>query len=371
MLHNNIQLNVPVRRLTMKTLCIKLTLLLLSLTVVFAPANVMAEKPKFTIAKSIYAGWMPWYYAKSSGIMKKWADKYNIEVDLVHMDYIPSIEAYVAGKAAGCVMTNMEVLDMPAASGIDSTVLILGDYSNGNDAILTRDNITAKNIKGQEVYLVELSVSHYLLARFLEKSGLKEKQVKLVNTSDSDIGPAFIANKNQKVVVTWNPIVMKIEQNPGIKKIFTSADIPGHILDLMVVRTDVLKKHPELGKALVGAWYEVMSLMSKRTDEANRAIAQMAEFAGSSITEYKNQLKTTAMFYTPQSASDYTEGQEIKKNMDSVRHFCFKHGLFGEGAESVDIVGILYPDKTVQGNAKNIKLRFDSSYTKMAAQGKL
>ena len=268
-------------------------------------------------------------------------------------------------------MTNMEALDMPVASGIDSTVLILGDYSNGNDAILTRDNITAKNIAGQEVYLVELSVSHYLLAQFLEKNGLKEKQVKLINTSDSDIGPAFIANKNQKVVITWNPVVMKIEQTPGVKKIFTSADIPGHVLDLMVVQTDVLKRHPELGKALVGAWYEVMSVMSKRTDEANKAIALMAEFAGSSVTEYKNQLKTTAMFYTPQSAIDYMQGQEIKNNMDSVRKFCFKHGLFGEGAESVDIVGISYPDNTIQGNGKNIKLRFDSSFTKMAAQGKL
>jgi len=83
----------------MKTLCIKLTMLFFSLTVLFTPVNVMAGKPKFTIAKSIYAGWMPWYYAKSSGIMKKWADKYNIEVDLVHMDYIPSIEAFVERSA--------------------------------------------------------------------------------------------------------------------------------------------------------------------------------------------------------------------------------------------------------------------------------
>ena len=356
----------------MKSLFVKLIMLFLGLAFLFTPFYAMAEKKqKFTIAKSIYAGWMPWYYAKSSGIMKKWADKYNIEVELVHMDYIPSIEAYVADKAAGCVMTNMEALDMPAASGIDSTALILGDYSNGNDAILTRDNITANDIGGKDIYLVELSVSHYLLAQFLERNGIKEKQVKLINTSDSDIGPAFIANKKQKVVVTWNPIVMKIEQTPGVKKIFTSADIPGHILDLMVVRTDVLKKHPELGKALVGAWYEVMSIMSKRTDEANKALAQMAEFSGSSVTEYKNQLKTTAMFYTPQSAVEYLEGDEIKKNMDSVRKFCFKHGLLGEGADSEDIVGIIYPDNTIQGDTKNIKFRFDSSVTKLAIEGKL
>ncbi len=330
-----------------------------------------AEKPKFTITKSIYAGWMPWYYANESGIMKKWADKYDVEIELVHMDYIPSIEAFVAGKADGCVMTNMEALDMPAASGIDCTALIVGDYSNGNDAILTRDGITAENIKGHNVYLVELSVSHYLLAQFVEKNGLKESDVKLVNTSDSDIAPAFLANEDQKVVVTWNPLVMNIEQAPGVKKIFTSADIPGHILDLMVVRTDKLKEHPELGKALTGAWYEVMALMSKRTEKANEVIAQMAEAAGSSPTEYKNQLKTTAMFYTPASAVEYTMGKELKDNMELVRSFCFKHGLLGEGAESADIVGIEYPDGSVQGDKKNVRLRFDVSYMKAAADGEL
>ena len=69
-------------------------------------------------------------------------------------------------------MTNMECLDMPAASGIDSTALIMGDYSNGNDAILTRKGGTwISCLPGKTVNLVELSVSHYLLARALEKSG--------------------------------------------------------------------------------------------------------------------------------------------------------------------------------------------------------
>ena len=50
---------------------------------------------------------------------------------------------------------------------------------------------------------------------------------------------------------------MQIEQAPGVDKIFTSADIPGEILDLMVVRTDVLEEESgALGKALAGAWYE-------------------------------------------------------------------------------------------------------------------
>ena len=33
-------------------------------------------------------------------------------------------------------MTNMKALDMPAASGVPTTAILVGDYSNGNDALL-------------------------------------------------------------------------------------------------------------------------------------------------------------------------------------------------------------------------------------------
>lgn len=177
---------------------------ILLFTVVFGmtTSNAWAKKTSFKVAWSIYAGWMPWDYANNSGILKKWADAYGINIELVRMDYLPSVEAYVANQVDACVMTNMECLDMPAASGIDSTVVIVGDYSNGNDAILVRDNLKIKDLKGKEALLAELSVSHYLLVRCLEMNGMKEADVKVVNTSDSDIGPIFIANKEQKVVIT-------------------------------------------------------------------------------------------------------------------------------------------------------------------------
>jgi len=327
--------------------------------------------PRFKVAWSIYAGWMPWDYAGNSGILKKWADKYKIEIELVRMDYIPSVEAYVAKQVDACVMTNMECLDMPAASGIDSSAIIVGDYSNGNDALLVRDKLQIKDLKGKEISLVELSVSHYLLARCLELNGMKEKDVKVINTSDADIGPVFLANSSLKAVITWNPIVMQIEQSPGISKRFTSADIPEEILDLMIVNTEVLKKHPELGKALTGAWYEVMGVMSQKGPDADKALKVMADSAECSLAEYKSQLKTTAMYYRPAEALAFVEGTAIKEKMEFVRQFCFAHGLLGENARSVDILGISYPDGSVQGDSKNIKFRFDHRFMEMAADGKL
>src|SRR4030088_2270228 len=96
-----------------------------------------AEKKNFKVAWSIYVGWMPWDYANQSGILKKWADKYGIVIQLTHInDYIESINQYTAGSFDACVMTNMDALTVPAAGGVDSTALIVGVSSNVNDCFV-------------------------------------------------------------------------------------------------------------------------------------------------------------------------------------------------------------------------------------------
>src|SRR5712671_2762512 len=102
--------------------------LVIAILSIMSRPELSLAKDKFTLAVSIYAGWMPWYYAKDYNIVKKWAERYGISIEVVEMDYIPSIEAYVAGKADACVMTNMEALTMPAKAGIDTTVIVTGDY---------------------------------------------------------------------------------------------------------------------------------------------------------------------------------------------------------------------------------------------------
>lgn len=329
------------------------------------------QKKKFKVAWSIYAGWNPWSYAKESGILKKWADKYDISIDLIKMDYIPSIEAYTSEEVDACVMTNMDALTIPVASGVASTAIIVGDFSNGNDALLVRNNLTIPQLSGKRVNLVEYSVSHYLLSRALDKNGLKDSDVKVVNVSDSDIAPAFVANNDQEAVVTWNPLVMEIMKTPGVSKIFDSSQIPGEVLDIMFVRNKVLKDNPKLGKALAGAWFEVMGIMSTRGGQSQSALTKMAQAGGSSLTEYKAQLKTTAMFYKASDAVSYTNTQEIKDNMRRVRNFCFKYKLLGDRVSKPDDLGIKFADGSILGDESNVQFIFDSSFMKMAAEGGL
>jgi len=340
-----------------------------SLVLSLGTSSLVAEtKDKFQVAWTIYVGWMPWDYAQSQGIVDKWAKKYDIEIELVQVnDYIESINQYTAGKFDACVMTNMDALTIPAAGGVDSTALIMGDFSNGNDGIVLKNKKSLTDIKGQNVNLVELSVSHYLLARGLESVGLSEKDIKVVNTSDADIVAAFTSS-DVTAVTTWNPQLSELTSNKNANLVFDSSKIPGEIIDMLVVHTETVNDNPKLAKALTGAWFEVMALMKKGD---TKALEFMAEASGADLAGYKSQLDSTMMFYDASDALKFALSEDLLKTMKKVSEFSFDHGILGEGAPNAEFIGMEFPANKIFGDTKNIKLRFIDTYVKMAAEGKL
>src|SRR5947209_17173976 len=191
-------------------------------TVLLLAASAFAQKPSFTVGWSVYAGWTPYHYMNKSGILRKWADKYGIAIKVQRFDYAPSLDAFVAKNIDACTLTNMEALDMPAASGVPTTAILIGDYSNGNDALLVRNNLQLKDLTGKKLLLVQKTVSEYLFDRAMTINGLKDqiKRIRLINTSDSDIASAFIADSNSSAVVTWKPLVSQILKQKDITSIF-------------------------------------------------------------------------------------------------------------------------------------------------------
>lgn len=344
-----------------------LKLILAALAALTFAAPAVAQQ-KFRVAWSHYTGWEPWGYAQANGIIKKWAQKNGIDVEVVLInDYVESINLYTGGKFDACAMTNMDALTIPAVGGIDTTALIVGSFSNGNDGIVIKGGNGIKDLKGRSVKLVEFSVSHYLLARALTMNGMTEKDVRTVNTSDADIAAVF-ASDPKGAAVTWNPPLQQARNAKGAKMIFDSSQIPGEIIDLMVVKSAA----PEsLRKTLAGAWYETLRIMNGRDKPAADAMEAMAKGAGGTLAEFKAQLATTALFYNPAEAAKFATGADLKKTMEQVRTFTFSKGLFGKGAKTKDFVGMEFPDKSVLGDAKNVKLRFDAGVMQLAADGKL
>ena len=338
------------------------------LVTLLATSSVASAADRCSIAWSHYTGWEPAGYIQDAGIAAKWGAKYGVDLKFTLIgDYIESVNQYTAGGFDGVTVTNMDALTIPSVGGVDTTALVIGDFSNGNDGILIKghDDVTVKDLKDKEVKLVELSVSHYLLARALETEGLSERDLKVVNTSDADLGGLISTAHAGDAFVTWNPILQTGRNVPGVNMVFDSSNIPGEIIDTIMVRTDLGEN---CKKAVAGAWYEAMTSLANNEPEA---IEFMAELAGGTLAEFKAQLSTTRMFYDAAEAADFARSADVKKTMDNVRSFSFDHGLFGDGASSPDFVGIQFPDGSVLGSKDNVKLRFDDRFMQMAADGKL
>jgi NitT/TauT family transport system substrate-binding protein len=344
-----------------------LKFIVLSIALFSTAVMASEKKTSFKVAWSIYAGWMPWGFAGDKGIVDKWAKKYGLQIKIVQInDYVTSINKFSDGTYDGCVMTNMDAMTLPAASGVDTTALILGDYSNGNDAVVLKNSTDIADIKGRTVDLVEFSVSHYLLLRALEKNSLSEHDVKILNVSDADVVP-IMKKPNTNAATLWNPqLSFILGRSPNIHKVFTSKQIPGEIIDMLAVNTEILKANPDLGKALVGAWFETLEIMSRNDIEGKAARTYMATTAGTTLADYDTQLRDTEMFYTPASSYQFAKNSKLASTMEIVRSFSTKIGV-----KNTDDIGVLLPDGSTQGNSKNIKLRFDTHYVKLAVDGKL
>jgi NitT/TauT family transport system substrate-binding protein len=330
------------------------------------------SRTDFKVCTSIYAGFMPWPEAQAQEILAKWGKKYGVNISVVQLnDYIESINQYTAGKFDGCAMANMDAFTIPAAGGVDSTALIVGDYSNGNDGILMKGkNKKLSDLKGQTVHLVEYSVSHYFLVRALESVGLHERDVKVINTSDADAVAAFRTPAIQNMV-TWNPMLASLAASPDVTLAYTSRQLPGEIMDMMVVNTKTLEENPAFGKALTGAWFEMLAVMTAADERATHALEAMARASGTDLPGFKAQLDATHLFYTPKAEVEFATSPDMPKIMASVAKFSFDHGILGPNVKSVDDIGIAFDGDIVVGNRKNIKLRFDASYVRLAAEGKL
>ena len=335
------------------------------------PAHAAPQK-SFKVCWSIYAGWMLWGQMAEQGIIDKWAKKYGIQIQVEQVpDYVASIEQYTAGDYAACSMTNMDALTIPAAAGVDSTALIVGDFSAGADGILVRGgNRDIKDLRGKTILLVENSVSHYLLSRALEWAHLKESDVTIENVSDKDLAAVWRSGKGD-AVVTWNPILSDLRQDGDTTLVFSSHHIPGEILDLLVINSATLAANPELGKALTGAWFEGMRLMGMPTDEGRASRTQMAVAAGTDLADFENQLKTIRSFYAPRSAYAFASSEKMPELMQRVANFADAHKLLGADGKGLEHLGISFSGARVLGNPAQVKLRFDPAYMEMAANKNL
>src|SRR5947208_16275821 len=104
-----------------------------------------------------------------------------------------------------------------------------------------RGNIEAVwEMAGKQVAAGPESVGMFMLARALAREGMPFSAVAVVATDQTDMAKNLDSGWVD-AAVTYPPVLFEIMQIPGTRTIFSSADIPGEVVDVVALAGDVLE----------------------------------------------------------------------------------------------------------------------------------
>ena len=272
--------------------------------VVGLPTSLHAEPLK--VAYSDWPGWVAW----EIGIQKGWFKEAGVDVEFSWFDYVPSMDAYVAGKVDAVCMTNGDAL-VTGATGKPSVGILINDFSNGNDMIVVAPGIDSiKDLKGKKVGVEEGFVCHLLLLTGLEKNGMKPEDVTVVNTPTNET-PQVLESKAVDAIGAWQPNSgQALKALPGSKPVFTSADAPGIIYDLLFVSPESLEKNREEWGKVVKVWYKIADFMSNE-ENLDEVTTILAARVGIKPEEYEPLLKGTKILTLKESLERWKEADGL------------------------------------------------------------
>ncbi|HKK06987.1 MAG TPA: ABC transporter substrate-binding protein [Gammaproteobacteria bacterium] len=266
-------------------------------------ATAQAVAAPLKIGYSDWPGWVAWQVA----IEKQWFKQAGVDVKFQWFDYVASMDAFAAGKLDAVAMTNGDAL-VTGATGAKSKMIIINDYSNGNDMVIGAPGIDSlKDLKGKKIGVEIGFVDHLLLLNGLKKAGMKESDVQLVNVPTNET-PQVLASGDVSAIAAWQPNSgIALKQVPGSKPIYTSADEPGLIYDVLAVSPTSLAEHRAEWAKVVKVWYRVVKYIHdpKTHDDA---VKIMASRVGVSPKEYQSFITGTKILTLKEAKKFYKKG---------------------------------------------------------------
>ncbi|HSB97902.1 MAG TPA: ABC transporter substrate-binding protein [Spongiibacteraceae bacterium] len=257
-----------------------------------------------------YSDW-PGFVAWQIGIEKGWFKEAGVDVQFEWFDYAASLDAFTAGKLDAVGLTNGDALVIGSSGGKGSMILI-NDYSNGNDMVIAKPGLKSiKDLKGKKVGVEIGFVDHLLLLNALEKNGMKESDVTLVNSPTNEL-PQVLASGDVDAISVWQPnsnVALKLL--PGSKSVYNSADEPGLIYDGLSVSPASLAARRADWIKVLRVWYRIVGYVYDPATHAD-AVKIMAARVGLKPQEYEPLVGGTKILTLEQAKQAYIKAEGFK-----------------------------------------------------------
>ena len=275
---------------------------ILPIVALFCSFAVQAAPP-LKIAYNDWPGAIAWQVA----IDKGWFKQAGVDVNFMWFDYSASLDAFAVGKLDAVGTTNGDLL-VTGASGAKSIMIMLTDYSSGNDMIVAKSGFKSlKDLKGKKIAVEKGLVDHLLLLDALKKSGMRESDVILVNAKTNEL-PQILASPDISAVALWQPVAgQAIKGVAGARPIYTSANSPGLIYDGIAVSPASLAARRADWVKVVKVWDRVVSYINDPKTQPD-AVKIMAARAGIKPETFLPLLKGTHLLNLSDNRKAYVKG---------------------------------------------------------------
>lgn len=180
----------------------------------------------------------------------------NAPEPIAHLTELRSATAVMRAFRNGAVDIAALTLDealVLAAEGLEVCVFLVVDVSHGGDALVAQPSIeSVAALAGRRIGVEASAVGAYLLSRIYDETALAAGAATIVEIPVSDHARAF-ANGEVDAVITFDPTRAELVAG-GARELFSSRDIPGEILDVLVARPAYLADRRDAVVRLVRAW---------------------------------------------------------------------------------------------------------------------
>ena len=256
--------------------------------------------------KIAYSDW-PGYTVLEIAKQKGWFKDAGLDVDLVWFEYLPSIDAFSAGKVDAVLIVATDAM-VTGATGGKSKIIALLDYSEGSDMIVGAPGVNSiKDLRGKKIGIEVTLVEHLLLLKALEVNGMQQSDVELVNTS-TDKTPETLASGKVSAIGAWYPISGRaLKQVAGSKKLFTSAEAKGLIYDVMAVSPARYAEHKDDWSKIAAIYYKCVDYL-KNPSTQDDAVKIMAAKVGADPVDYAKNVPGTHFLTLEEAKAAFKNG---------------------------------------------------------------
>ena len=257
------------------------------------------EKPALRVGINPWPGYEFLYLAQEKGFYRE----EGLEVRLVEFNSLSDARrAYERGQINVLASTVIEVLQARDNSPRSPQIVQVVDYSNGADVILARPGLTnGVSLRGARIGLELASLGVYVLARGLERSGLSLADVKMVPVNQLSMEDGYRKGELDAVVI-YPPASTKLLRDTKANTVFTSAEIPGEVIDVIAVEAELNTQRPGDVARLLRAYHRAIAYTRQNPADAYRI---MAEREGLTPEEFRAALTGGIRLLSESDQADY------------------------------------------------------------------